>query len=211
MVRTYRASVCAVLLFGVVSIVRLVIGPSSISRAIPRIHIRLLIVGAAVECLNSAIERSSCSVSNLLNAANKHVSDETITPFCIKHYVIQVALWPVQLKVSLDEGCAISVNSVSVRYCLFLGCSGSDQSVNLRRARSIEERPKHILAIAKKIFRAPANNYAWAARKRVIDRLFGNGSDPARIKDCQPICWLRRDGFRYSLREVECLVCSQAS
>ena len=77
---------------------------------------------------------------------------------CIKDYVIQVDLRPVQLKVSLDEGSAISVNRVNVRYCLFLGCSSTDQSVDLRRARSIEERPKHILAIAKKILRAQAND-----------------------------------------------------
>jgi glycerol uptake facilitator protein/aquaporin Z len=40
-----------VLLFGVVSIVRWVIGPSPISRAIPRIHAELWIVGAAVAFL----------------------------------------------------------------------------------------------------------------------------------------------------------------
>ncbi len=38
----------AVLLFGVVSIVRWVIGPSPISRAFPQIHIELVIVGAVV-------------------------------------------------------------------------------------------------------------------------------------------------------------------
>jgi glycerol uptake facilitator-like aquaporin len=41
----------AVLLFGVVSIVRWVIGPSPISRAIPQIHIELGIVGTAVGLL----------------------------------------------------------------------------------------------------------------------------------------------------------------
>ena len=41
----------SVLLFGVVSIVRWVIGPSPISRAIPGIHIKLCIVGAAVALL----------------------------------------------------------------------------------------------------------------------------------------------------------------
>src|SRR5580692_2358712 len=40
-----------VLLFGVVSIVRWVIGPSPISRAIPGIHAELSIVGAAVALL----------------------------------------------------------------------------------------------------------------------------------------------------------------
>src|SRR5258707_13516031 len=41
----------SVLLFGVVSIVRWVIGPSPISRMIPGIHAELCIVGAAVACL----------------------------------------------------------------------------------------------------------------------------------------------------------------
>src|SRR5260221_11546662 len=40
-----------ILLFGVTSIVRWVIGPSLISRAIPQIHAELLIVGAAVALL----------------------------------------------------------------------------------------------------------------------------------------------------------------
>lgn len=40
-----------ILLFGVVSIVRWVIGPSPISRTIPGIHAELCIVGAAVACL----------------------------------------------------------------------------------------------------------------------------------------------------------------
>ena len=39
------------LLFGVVTFVRWVIGPSAISRAIPRIHLQLLIVGTAVGLL----------------------------------------------------------------------------------------------------------------------------------------------------------------
>jgi glycerol uptake facilitator protein/aquaporin Z len=41
----------SVLLFGVVSIVRWVIGPSPLSRMIPAIHAELCIVGAAVACL----------------------------------------------------------------------------------------------------------------------------------------------------------------
>src|SRR5947209_2495349 len=41
----------AVLLFGVVTIVRWVIGPAPISRAIPGIHIQLVIVGTAVGLL----------------------------------------------------------------------------------------------------------------------------------------------------------------
>jgi glycerol uptake facilitator protein/aquaporin Z len=45
----------SVLLFGVVSIVRWVIGPSPISRAIPGIHAELCIVGAAVAFLLSGL------------------------------------------------------------------------------------------------------------------------------------------------------------
>ena len=96
-------------------------------------------------------------------------------------------LWPIQPKVFLDESSAISVDSVNFRYRVFLGCSSSDQSVDLRRARSIEERPKHILAIAKKVLRASANDHAWAVGKCVIDRQFGNGDDSARIKQFQPM------------------------
>ena len=40
-----------VLLFGVVTIVRWVIGPSAIARAIPHIHLQLLVVGTAVGLL----------------------------------------------------------------------------------------------------------------------------------------------------------------
>jgi hypothetical protein len=52
--------------------------------------------------------------------------------------------------------------------------SRSDHSIDLRPARSIEERPKHIFAIAKKILRAPANDDAWATGKLVIDGPLGN-------------------------------------
>ena len=44
----YELLLTFLLLFGVTSIVRWVIGPSRISRAIPQIHVQLLIVGAAV-------------------------------------------------------------------------------------------------------------------------------------------------------------------
>jgi glycerol uptake facilitator-like aquaporin len=47
----FEFALTAVLLFGVVSIVRWVIGPSPISRAIPQIHIELVIVGAGVGLL----------------------------------------------------------------------------------------------------------------------------------------------------------------
>ena len=41
----------SILLFGVTTIVRFVVGPSAISRAFPQIHLELLIVGAAVSIL----------------------------------------------------------------------------------------------------------------------------------------------------------------
>ncbi len=40
-----------VLLFGVVTIVRWVIGPSAVARAIPHIHLQILIIGTAVGLL----------------------------------------------------------------------------------------------------------------------------------------------------------------
>ena len=139
---------------------------------------------------------------HLLNTVSEHFSDTRITHFCIEHCVVQVVLWPVQLKVSLDERGAISVNGVDVRYCLFLGCSRSDKSVDLRGTRSIEERSKNILAIAKKILRAPANDDAWAVRKCAIDRQFRNVGDSARIKQFQPIGWFSRLNKRISHREA---------
>jgi glycerol uptake facilitator-like aquaporin len=47
----YEALLTAVLLFGVVSIVRWVIGPSPVSRVIPGIHLELLVVGTAAGLL----------------------------------------------------------------------------------------------------------------------------------------------------------------
>jgi glycerol uptake facilitator-like aquaporin len=47
----FEFALTAVLLFGVVTIVRWVIGPSLISRAIPGIHLELVVVGAAVGLL----------------------------------------------------------------------------------------------------------------------------------------------------------------
>lgn len=91
-------------------------------------------------------------------------------------------LGPIPLKVSFDERGAVYVNRVDFLYRLFLRRSGCDQSVDLRGAGSIEERPKHILAIAKKILRAPANDYAWASRKCVLDRLLRNNGDAACIE-----------------------------
>jgi hypothetical protein len=121
------------------------------------------------------------------STVREHFCDVGITPLGIKHCVIHWVLGPIQLKVSFDEPSAVSVNRVNVRYCFFLRYSRMDQSVNLRRARSIEERSKYILAIAKKILRAPANNYAGAARKGAIDRQLRNNGDPARIQQFQPI------------------------
>jgi hypothetical protein len=47
----FEVVLTAVLLFGVVTIVRWVIGPSPISRAIPEMHAQLVIVGVAVGLL----------------------------------------------------------------------------------------------------------------------------------------------------------------
>jgi glycerol uptake facilitator-like aquaporin len=48
----------SVLLFGVTTIVRFVIGPSAISRAFPQIHVELLIVGAGVAVLLTGLIKS---------------------------------------------------------------------------------------------------------------------------------------------------------
>jgi glycerol uptake facilitator-like aquaporin len=48
----------SVLLFGVTTIVRFVVGPSPISRAFPQIHVELLIVGAAVCVLLAGLIKS---------------------------------------------------------------------------------------------------------------------------------------------------------
>ena len=46
-----RTTIWFVLLFGVVTIVRWVIGPSAVARAVPQIHLQLLIIGTAVGLL----------------------------------------------------------------------------------------------------------------------------------------------------------------
>jgi glycerol uptake facilitator-like aquaporin len=48
----------SILLFGVTTIVRFVVGPSSISRAFPQIHVELLIVGAVVGILLTGLIKS---------------------------------------------------------------------------------------------------------------------------------------------------------
>src|SRR4051812_50087324 len=48
----------SVLLFGVTTVVRFVVGPSPISRAFPQIHVELLIVGAAVGGLLTGLIKS---------------------------------------------------------------------------------------------------------------------------------------------------------
>src|SRR5437868_665148 len=48
----------AILLFGVTTIVRFVVGPSPISRAFPQIHVELLIVGAGVGVLLTGLIKS---------------------------------------------------------------------------------------------------------------------------------------------------------
>src|SRR5256714_4062228 len=45
----------SVLLFGVTTIVRFVVGPSPISRALPQIHVQLFLVGALVAVLLSRL------------------------------------------------------------------------------------------------------------------------------------------------------------
>ena len=84
---------------------------------------------------------------------------------------------------------AISVNRVNVRYCVFLWYSSSDQSVDFKVARCVEEHTEDVFAFTKKILRAPADDYARAASQCMIDGLFGNGGDSARIKQFQPIGW----------------------
>jgi hypothetical protein len=74
-----------------------------------------------------------------------------MTYLCIKHCVIQVVVWRVQLKVSLDERGAIPVNRVNVRDRFFFRRSGTYQSVDLVIARGIEESTEDILAITEKI------------------------------------------------------------
>jgi glycerol uptake facilitator-like aquaporin len=48
----------SILLFGVTTVVRFVVGPSPISRAFPQIHVELLIVGAAVGVLLTGLIKS---------------------------------------------------------------------------------------------------------------------------------------------------------
>jgi hypothetical protein len=116
----------------------------------------------------------------LLNTVSQHFRDIGITPLRTKHRVIQLILGPIQFKVFLHKRRAISVNRVYVSYCLSLSRSGGNQPVDLVCARSIQERPKHILAIAKKILRAPANNYAGSSRKCVLYRRLRYNRDSPR-------------------------------
>src|SRR5260370_25246121 len=48
----------SILLFGVTTIVRFVVGPSAISRAFPQIHVELLIVGLGVGVLLTGLIKS---------------------------------------------------------------------------------------------------------------------------------------------------------
>jgi hypothetical protein len=64
--------------------------------------------------------------SKVLNTVSEHLSNIRIAHLRIEHCVVQVVLWPVQLKVPLDERGSISVNRVNVCYCLFLGRSSGD-------------------------------------------------------------------------------------
>ena len=55
---TFELILTAILLFGVTTIVRFVVGPSPISRAFAQIHVELLIVGAAVGILLTGLIKS---------------------------------------------------------------------------------------------------------------------------------------------------------
>jgi glycerol uptake facilitator-like aquaporin len=55
---TIELILTSILLFGVTTIVRFVVGPSPISRAFPQIHVELLIVGAAVGILLTGLIKS---------------------------------------------------------------------------------------------------------------------------------------------------------
>jgi hypothetical protein len=99
----------------------------------------------------------------MLGTGSEHFCYMGSADLRIKHRVIQVVLRPIQLEVFLHKSGAIPVNCVNLRYCSFLRCSRCDQSEDLSRAGRIEERPKYILAVAKKILRTPANDYAWTS------------------------------------------------
>ncbi len=60
-----------VLLFGVVTIVRWVIGPSAVARAIPDIHLQLLIIGTAVGLLVAGL---------ILSPGSAHFPGAATTP-----------------------------------------------------------------------------------------------------------------------------------
>ena len=92
-----------------------------------------------------------------------HFSDQRITRLGIKHCIIQADLGPVQLKVSLDESGAISINCVDIRQRLFLGIPAVIR-LRILDVREAQERPKRILTITRKILRASANDYAWKVR-----------------------------------------------
>ena len=137
--------------------------------------------------MNSGCLKTLTPSSSLLDAVSEHFGDKGIAPLRIEHRVIHVVVSPVQIKISLDERGAIYVDRVNVRYRLFLRYSSSDQPVDFRVARSVEEYPKHVLAIAQKVLRTPANDYAGSARQCVINDLLGYVGDSACIKQFQPI------------------------
>jgi hypothetical protein len=74
----------SLLLFGVVTIVRFVVGPSPISRAFPQIHLELLIVGAAVAVLLAGLIKSPMDESSDIagHVAIWCVSCSRNTPLC---------------------------------------------------------------------------------------------------------------------------------
>ncbi len=105
----------------------------------------------------------------------------------IKHCIIQVVVWPAQLKVSLDKRDAISIGLVDLFDCITLGHATAYQSMDLVIARNIGKRTEDILAIAEKILRAPANDDAWAVRQRVIHRQLGKRGDATSVEKGQAV------------------------
>lgn len=143
------------------------------------------VVAHGLDCKLSCRERlneNSGLARNLFSTASEYFCDIGLTHLCIKHCIIQVVVWPVQVKVFIDERSAISIGGVDLFDCIALGHAATYQSMDFVIARSIEKCTEDILAIPKKILRAPTNDDAWAVRKRVIDRQLGNCGDATSVE-----------------------------